>query len=249
MGTLTVRSLRLAMRPPFRWRRDAIMHAGLWIRRSLLPLAIAHGIYLIAFGIILFGHVFANIGVVERESGAMYLIWVREISTWITAMICAGVVGATITADLGARRIREELDALSVLGVDAIRSLVVPRVIASTFVLPVLGTLSLLWMLAINALVAPSALHFPPGVFFADLSRTIYPNDLVFPLLVKNLLCGLLIGVVACHKGLNCKLGTEGVGRAVSESVVASFFGVWLLNTFFNLAYLAVFTNAAVLHG
>ena len=249
MGALTLRSLSLAVRPPFRWWRDATMEAGVWIRRSLIPLAIAHGVYLVAFGIILFGRVLANIGVVERESGTMYLIWVREISTWITTMICAGVIGATITADIGARRIREELDALAVLGVDSIRSLVVPRVVAATFVIPVLATLSLLWILVINYLLAPSGLNYSTGVFTADLSRTIFPPDLLFPLILKNLMCGILVGVVACHKGLSCKLGSEGVGRAVSQAVVICFFGVWLLNSFFNLAYLAVFTNAAVMHG
>ena len=249
MGSLAWKTVRLAARPPFTWVRSATVEASTGIRRSMIPLAISHGVYLIGFGIILFGLILTNIGAVDREAGAMYLIWAREIATWITAMIFAGIVGSAVTADLGARRIREELDALSVLGVDQVRALVVPRVMATTLIAPVLAMISLLMVIGINFAIAPHHLVYSHGVFWDNVHQTIFPPDLIGPMLIKNTCIGFFVGVVACHKGLTCKLGAEGVGRAVNQTVVITFFGIWMFNSFFNLAYLSLFPQAAVIHG
>ncbi len=197
----------------------------------------------------MFGHVFGAIGVVDREPGAMYLIWGRELGTSITEMIFAGLVGAAITADLGARRVREELDALSVLGVDSVRELVVPRVMAAGLVAPCLAALSLFWVLLLNWLIAPHDLGFTRALDWNDVKLTIFPADLLFTVLIKNFLMGVFVGVVACHKGLTCKLGSEGVGRAVNQTVVLAFIGIWMFNAFFNLAYLTTFPAASIFRG
>jgi phospholipid/cholesterol/gamma-HCH transport system permease protein len=249
MGGLGLRAIRMALTPPFSWFREAVILSAMWIRRSLIPQSVAHGVYLTGFGIVLFGHVLGSIGVVDREPGAMYLIWGRELGTTITEMIFVGLVGAAITADLGARRVREELDAMSVLGIDTVRSLVVPRVMATGLVAPVLAVFSLFWVLLLNLLVAPHQLGFTWGVYFAGVRRAIFAPDLVFTLFLKNFLMGIYVGVVACHKGLTCKLGSEGVGRAVNQTVVIAFVGVWMVNAFFNLAYLTAFPGASIVHG
>jgi phospholipid/cholesterol/gamma-HCH transport system permease protein len=249
IGTLGARAIRFGLTPPFTWFRDSVDLSATWIRRSIIPQSIAHGVYQTGFGIVLFGHVLGSIGVVDREPGAMYLIWGRELGTSITEMIFAGLVGASITADLGARRVREELDAMSVLGIDNVRSLVVPRVMATGLVAPVLATFSLLWVLALNLLVAPHQLGFSWGVYFSDVQRTIFAPDLLFTMFLKNFLIGIFVGVVACHKGMTCKLGSEGVGRAVNQTIVIAFVGIWMFNAFFNLAYLTAFPGASVVHG
>ena len=249
IGTLGVRAIRLGLTPPFTWFRDAVDLCAVWLRRSLVPQTIAHAVYLIGFGIVLFGHVLGSIGVSDREPGAMYLIWGRELGTSITEMIFAGLVGAAITADLGARRVREELDALSVLGIDNVRALVVPRVMATGLVAPVLAAYSLLLVLVVNLVIAPHQLGFTWGVYFADVKRTIYPADLLFTVFLKNFLMGIFVGIVACHKGLTCKLGSEGVGRAVNQTIVIAFVGIWMMNAFFNLAYLTAFPSASIVHG
>jgi phospholipid/cholesterol/gamma-HCH transport system permease protein len=249
IGSLGVRAIRMGLTPPFSWFRASVDLSATWIKRSILPQSIAHAVYLTGFGIVLFGHVFGAIGVVDREPGAMYLIWGRELGTTITEMIFAGLVGAAITADIGARRVREELDALSVLGVDNVRSLVVPRVMATGLVAPVLAAFSLLWVMGVNLLLAPHELGFTWGLYFADVQRTIFAPDLLFTIFLKNFLIGIFIGVVACHKGLTCKLGSEGVGQAVNQTVVISFVAVFMLNAFFNLAYLTAFPGASIFHG
>jgi len=165
-------------------------------------------------------------------------------------MIFAGIVGASITADLGSRRIREELDALAVLGVDAKRELVVPRVVATTLAMPALVFISILGVNLLNWAVAPVLLGtFTRSLDVYMVSHSILPIDLLFPMLIKNTIIGFGIGIVACHKGLTCKLGAEGVGRAVHQTVLISFFSIWMFNSFFNLAYLSVFPNAITIRG
>lgn len=249
ISTVGVRAIRVGLTPPFTWFRDAVDLSATWLWRSLVPQSVAHAVYLTGFGIVLFGHVLGTIGVVDREPGAMFLIWSRELGTTITQMIFVGLVGAVITADLGARRVREELDAMTVLGVDIVRRLVVPRVMAAGLVAPTLAAFSLFWVLLLNLLIAPHQLGFTTGVYWAGLRRQIFPPDLVFTVFLKNWLLGIYVGIVACQKGLTCKLAAEGVGRAVNETVVIAFVGVWVTNAFFNLAYLTAFPNASFLHG
>jgi len=248
MGRLAVTTARQMFVPPFTWTRDATVQASLAFRRCLIPLTISVSVYLIGFGIIMFGIVLTNLGVAERESGGLYIAFSREVCTWITMMVFAGVAGSAITADLGARKVREELDALSVLGVDQIRSLVVPRVVATTIAAIVLGLLSLLISQIVNYTIAPGHLAFPREVFLDNVRHNIVPADL-WAVLLKHTVLGFFIGVVACHKGLASKGGAEGVGRAVNQTVVITFFGIWLFNSMFQLAYLSLFPDASVLRG
>jgi phospholipid/cholesterol/gamma-HCH transport system permease protein len=120
---------------------------------------------------------------------------------------------------------------------------------ATGFVAPVLAAYSLLLVLIANLLIAPHQLGFTWGVYFGDLQRTIFTPDLLFTVFLKNFLMGIFVGIVACHKGLTCKLGSEGVGRAVNQTIVIAFVGIWMFNAFYNLAYLTAFPSASVFHG
>lgn len=249
MGELALRTLRHMFTPPFGWWREAVVEGSLAVRRCLVPLTLSHTAYLIGFAIIGFGlGVLLKIGAIERLAGGMWIAWVREVATWITMMIFAGVAGSALTSDLGARKIREELDALTVLGVDRVRSLVVPRVVAMTVAALVVTALSLLLVQALNFLLAPRALDFSQGAFTDNLSSAVLPLD-IYAFLVKHAILGFFVGIVACQKGLSASGGTEGVGRAVNQTVVITFFGVWLFNSVFELAYLTIFPELSVLRG
>lgn len=163
----------------------------------------------------------------------------REISPFATGMAVAGVMGTAMTADLGARRIREELDALTVLGVDAIRTLVLPRVIAITVMMVAFNVLgSVLSMGA--AMTAGTVLGTTSsGAFLGNLFGSLTVPEILGNL-IKTLLIGLFIGVVSAQKGLNARGGAEGVGRAVNEAVVLSFAAVWVFNFVVNAVMLGL---------
>jgi phospholipid/cholesterol/gamma-HCH transport system permease protein len=170
------------------------------------------------------------------------------VCAWVTCMIFAGVAGSAVTSDLGARKIREELDALAVLGVDRVRSLVVPRVVAMTVAAPVLGMLAVAIAQGVNYAIAPAHLGVAPAVHRDSLVSNILPLDL-YASIIKYLIIGFFVGVVSCQKGLASSGGSEGVGRAVNQTVIITFFGIWLFNSLFNLAYFTLFPDVAVPRG
>lgn len=163
----------------------------------------------------------------------------REISPFCTGMAVAGVMGTAMTADLGARRIREELDALKVLGVDSVRTLVLPRVIAITVMMVafnVIGSALGIVMAMISATVLGTT---SVGSYLANfLSSMTVPE--VAGSLIKCTLIGLFIGVVCAQKGLTARGGPEGVGRAVNEAVVLCFAAVWVINFVVNATMLGL---------
>jgi phospholipid/cholesterol/gamma-HCH transport system permease protein len=248
MGVLALQVVVAWFRPPYPWFKDAVVETSKAFRRCIVPLALSVAVFTVALTVLVFGILLHELGAIDREAGGMWIAFTREVCVWVTGMVFAGVAGSAITADLGARKIREELDALAVLGVDKVRALVVPRVTATTIAAPVLGMLATTTVVGVNYAVAPSHLHFPAAVFRNSLIGDVIPLDL-YAVLIKYTIIGFFVGVVSCHKGLTSKAGAEGVGRAVNQTVVITFFGVWLINTLFNLAYLTVFPQTAILRG
>jgi phospholipid/cholesterol/gamma-HCH transport system permease protein len=249
MGRLTVRTLRLVVTPPFPWWRDAVVEFSLAFRRCLIPLVLSMVVFATGIAVLFVGQIVATLGTSDRLIGALTIGWIREPAIWVSSMIFAGVAGSAMTADIGARRIREELDALEVLGVETTRSLVVPRVVAMVAIAPVLGLVTLFVAEGVTYLLVPI---FYPSVTYGGQMETIraflFTVDLVM-LLVKLPLVGLFVGVVACHKGLTTKGGAEGVGRSVNQAVVIMFLGLWLLNSLVNTGYLALFPSVQELRG
>lgn len=163
----------------------------------------------------------------------------REISPFATGMAVAGVMGTAMTADLGSRKIREELDAFTVLGIDAERVLVLPRVIAITVMMVAFNLVgSVLGMTM--ALISSTWLgETSVGAFLGNLLGSMTMPEIIGAC-VKTTLIGLFIGVVSAHKGLTARGGAEGVGRAVNEAVVLSFAAVWVINFIVNATMLGL---------
>ncbi len=245
MGALFVKSVRHAVVPPYPWWKTAIVDASQMLQRSIVPLVVAASVFVIGFGFFVLGGITVVLGADDREGGAVIIGLLREMAIWVTGMIFAGVAGSAIAADLGARKVREELDALEVLGVDTVRTLVVPKVVAATFAMPILGLVAILGIEIVNFALAPDQFGFSTGVLWASTQGSLGAMD-VYGALIRFVIIGAMVGVVGCYKGLTCDAGTEGVGRAVNQTIVITFFGVWMLDAFFNLAYLSLFPDAQV---
>ena len=149
----------------------------------------------------------------------------------------AGVAGTAITADLGARKIREELDALQVLGVDPIKNLVVPRFLALMLVTGLFDIYALLFGI-FGGIVATLVNHAPLGPFWATFFNNASTTDL-WGSVVKTTIFGAIIAIVCCYKGMTASGGAEGVGRAVNQAVVIAFLGIFAFNYAFTQTLLA----------
>ncbi|MCP3811402.1 ABC transporter permease, partial [Mycobacteriaceae bacterium Msp059] len=138
--------------------------------------------------------------------------------------------GATaMCADLGARTIREELDALRVMGINPIQTLVVPRVLAATTVALLLSSLVILVGLAGGFFFSVYFQHVTPGAFVAGMTLITGVTDVVVSL-VKATLFGLTAGLIACYMGTSVGGGPAGVGNAINETVVFSFLALFVIN-------------------
>lgn len=242
MVVLAARVARCWLTPPFGWWREAVAQAWIVIKRCALPTAIST----FAFGYgapgIQGGVVSSLLGTPDRLGSIFSVASLREFAPWVAGMVVAGVAGTAITADLGARQIREELDALAVMGVDAVRTLVAPRVLALMVLMPALNLMGLVFA-AIAGVLAELTFQGSVAGYFATFKAGFTSIDLVANI-VKTLGFGFIIALVCSYKGLHASRGSEGVGRAVNQAVVMAFVLVWIFNFAFNASYQAAFPSA-----
>src|SRR3954451_16501198 len=176
-------------------------------------------------------------GALDRLGGIFALLVLREFAPLVAAIVMAGVAGTAMCADLGARKIREELDALSVLGIDPIKSLVVPRFIAITALTAFFDVFALVFG-TFGGILATITHGAPLGPFFSTYFENATTTEFAASLL-KTSLFGATIALTSCYMGLNAKGGPEGVGRAVNRSVVIAFLAIGALDYVFTQTVLA----------
>ena len=238
-----------ALPRPRLWVRDCLEECEQGFRRCLPPLILSMSFFAVGLIIAIIGGIIATLGTSDRMGAAMAVGWPRETAYWVTGMIFAGVLGSSLTADLGASKIRDELDAIRVLGLDPIVKLVVPRVVALVILAPILGLIAVLNAVGLLYLVAPRVMdNLTPAVYVDVMKDFLNTSDLL-SFVLRLVLTGALVGIVSAYKGLNAKGGTEGVGRAVNESVVITFMGIWMLNSLWNAVFLASFPSVQNLRG
>ena len=156
----------------------------------------------------------------------------REMAAIITAVVMAGRTGAAFAAELATMQANEEVDALEVLGLDAVDFLVLPRVMALLFMMPLLYVYGCVTGLLGGMLVAAGMLDISPAAY---LDRTLLALDwshlgLGFS---KSFVFGALIGLVGCYSGLYAQRNAEGVGVATTNAVVVSIVGIIVLDAVF----------------
>jgi phospholipid/cholesterol/gamma-HCH transport system permease protein len=231
LGLDVVRSLP---RRPFQ-TKEFIQQSWFIASVTILPTALVS---------IPFGAVIAlQLGILTRQLGAQsftgsasVLAVVREAGPIATSLLIAGAAGSAIAADLGARKIREELDAMMVLGIDPIQRLVVPRVLACMLVAVFLNGLVSVVGVAGGYVFNVVLQGGTPGAYIASFTALAQLPDL-YQGMAKALVFGLIAAIVASYKGMNAGGGPKGVGDAVNESVVVSFMLLFVVNFVMSAIY------------
>jgi phospholipid/cholesterol/gamma-HCH transport system permease protein len=147
----------------------------------------------------------------------------------VTVLVVAGAGATAMCADLGARTIREELDALRVMGINPIQKLVVPRVLAATLVAVLLSSVVITVGLVGGFFFSVFIQHVTPGAYAAGMTVLTRFPDVVLAL-TKAGLFGMAAGLIACYKGISVGGGPAGVGNAVNETVVYAFMALFAIN-------------------
>ncbi len=242
---LTGRTMVKAVLPPYPYGEELVSQFLFVLRLCWLPLLLST--IAISYGApgLEAENFLTVIGAQDRLGGFFVVFAVREIGPLITAIVLAGVGGTAITADLGARKIREELDALQVLGVDPIKNLVVPRFLALMFVTGLFNLYAILFGL-FGGLLAALSYEQPFGPFWNTLFANATSTDL-WGSVLKTTIFGAIIAIVSCYKGMSASGGAEGVGRSVNQAVVIAFLGIGAFNTVFTQTLLATHPNILVI--
>src|SRR5665213_1437865 len=242
---LTGRTIWSALRPPYPYGGEFVAQFLFALRLCWFPLLVST----VAINYGAPGLEAANFltifGALDRLGGFFVVAAIRLIAPITTAVVLAGVAGTAITADLGARKIREELDALQVLGVDPIKNLVVPRFLALMIVTGLFNIYGLLFGI-FGGLITAFTKGQPVGAFWTTLLANVSITDL-WGSVLKTMLFGAIIAIVCCYKGMSASGGAEGVGRAVNQAVVISFLGIGAFNYAFTQTLLATHPQILVI--
>jgi phospholipid/cholesterol/gamma-HCH transport system permease protein len=234
---LVVSALVRAVTPPFDYGPELVGQLRFVLKVAWFPLILTS--FALSFGPagIQASDFLGLFGALDRLGAAYELIVVREFAPFVTAIVIAGVAGTAICADLGARQVRQETDALSVMGVDPIKGLVVPRLIAVTVTALLFDIFSLLSGMT-GAILVVLENHAPLGPFFASFFANATALELGASIL-KAGIYGAVIAIVCCYKGMNASGGPEGVGRAVNQAVVIAFLMIGAIDYTFTQLLLA----------
>ena len=167
------------------------------------------------------------------------ILVLRELGVLIVAIMVAGRSGSAYTAELGSMKMREEIDALSTMGLDPIEVLILPRVVALICALPILSFIGSIAALYGGGLVAQFYGDMAPAIFIARLHEAISVTHFKVGI-IKAPFMALVIGIVACSEGLRVKGSAESLGRQTTTSVVKSIFLVIVLDGLFAVFFASI---------
>ena len=182
----------------------------------------------------------AQVGATSLAGAASGLAVIRQGAPMVAALLMAAAAGSAVCADLGSRTIREEIDAMEVMGLSVIQRLVVPRMVAAVLVSVCLtGVICFVGFFSgyiFNVFVQNGT----PGTFVTTFASFATVNDFILTM-IKAAVFGAIVAIVACHKGLNTSGGPAGVANAVNATVVASIILLMLVNVGFTQLYVMLF--------
>jgi len=157
-----------------------------------------------------------------------------ELGPVLTALMVAGRVGGAMAAEIGTMRVTEQIDALRALATHPVDYLVVPRLVASHLVLPLLTVEAVVVGIGAGYLVGVYLLGIDPTYLWYNMLHFTHDVDVMIGL-IKAFIFGGIIALIGCYKGMTCGLGAQGVGQATREAVVYSSISILITNFFLTL--------------
>ncbi|MGH7409955.1 MAG: MlaE family ABC transporter permease [Candidatus Methylomirabilis sp.] len=229
LSQLTFQTFYCAFTPPYNLRAliQQVDHLGVKSISIAGVAAVFTGLVLslqTAYGLGRFGAK-AYVGIIVSLS------MVRELGPVLTALLVGGRVGSGITAELGSMKVTEQIDAMRAMGANPIKKLVVPRVLSTMLVLPLLTVMADILGILGGMVISKHEFQVDYQLYYNTVARNLTLADIVSGL-GKTVVFGFIIAIVGCYKGLETAGGTEGLGRATTATVVTSAI-IILISDFF----------------
>jgi phospholipid/cholesterol/gamma-HCH transport system permease protein len=189
---------------------------------------------------LLTGYQLERFGTERLVPGLVAIAFTRELGPLLTGIMLAARIGAAFTAELGTMQVSEEVEAIEAMGISPLRFLVAPRMLALVCLMPCLSVIASVAAIVATSLISRAYFNIA-WVYFTDLVLgSLLIRDIVTGIF-KSLLFGLLIGAIACYRGLSVKGGAAGVGSSTTSSVVTAITAVIAFDTIFNVVYVVFF--------
>jgi len=186
-----------------------------------------------------------QIGATSLSGAATGLFVLRQGAPLVAAILLAAAVGSAVSADLGSRTMREEIEAMEVMGVSVIRRLVVPRFAAVIVIGIALTGLTCFVGFIAGYVFNVYMQNGTPGSFVATFAAFATPEDLLLAL-IKAMVFGAIVAIVSCHKGLETRGGPAGVANSVNAAVVEAILLLMLVNVAISKLYILIFPRATL---
>ena len=201
------------------------------VGNDTLPIALAMAVFTGMVLALHSGYALSRFNFEHALASIVSLSLVKEMAPVLTAMLLAGRIGAAIAAEIGTMQVNEEIDALHTLGINPIRYLAMPRLIACITMLPVLVMCASGVGILGGAAIASAYFDIGMNAYFKTAFDAMVMGDIAEGL-IKAVFFGAIVAVVGCQRGLRTRGGAEGVGRAITSSVVTSFVAIFICNYF-----------------
>jgi len=217
IALLTGRSFRSLFKRPFEWPAFVYQLEAIGVQSTAIVAVTS--IFIGMVMTIQFAYGLQRFGGVEYIPRVIVLSFMRELAPTLMAVIVGGRVGSGMAAEVGAMNVTEQVDAIRALGADPAKKIVLPRMMAAIFALPVLELVALSLGTLGAMLICSLEYNIQPRTFLQSSLETVRIGDL-FAGIMKTPFFGYIISIVGCHFGLTTKGGTEGVGRSTTKTVV-----------------------------
>jgi len=227
-----------AFRSPF-YLDDAVYQMDV-IGIGSLPIVMLTGFFIGAVMVLQTSAQFSRFGETALVGDIVAISIVRELGPSITSLLVAGRNASGIASELGSMLVTEQVDAMRAMGTDPVKKLVTPRVLAATLMLPLLTAISDFIGLVGGYLISHFQLRLDPVQYWTRSIHALEFGDLVQGM-VKPVIFGFILSTVGCYYGLTVRGGTQGVGRATTQAVVAASVVILITNFFLTRLLLFIF--------
>ena len=218
LGRLLFEATAAIFKKPFEYEATVYQLEQLGVRS--LGIAVATAVFTGMVMSVQFAFSLQQFGGMEYTGRVIGLSFSRELAPTLTAVIVGGRIGSGIAAEVGAMAVTEQIDAIRALGADPVKKLVLPRLLAGTILMPVLGALALVLGFTGAMLIADLQFGIPSGFFLRTALGSLRFRDFAMGMM-KCPFFGAITALVGCHFGLITRGGTEGVGQSTTRAVVA----------------------------
>ena len=234
---LQAATIRCAVTPPYYWRDIVEQFEEIGI--GSLTVVVLTGFFTGAVLALQTGVTLDQFGARPFVGRLISASMIKELGPVLTGLMLAGRVGSGIAAELGSMVVTDQINALRALGTDPVRKLVVPRVLAGFFMAPVLTVIASTVGIVGGWLIAVYELRVASSVYWTSVIEGLYLQD-AWMGLIKPFFLGYVIVTIGCHVGLRTAGGTQGVGRATTNAVVASSVAVIAVDFFVTRALITL---------